>query len=132
MSNEAYLALLRLAAGQHAVISRRQASDLGVDRHQLIRRIRRGDLVEPLPGVLRVVGSPTTWHQWAMVLVLRFRAILSHRSAGWLHLLDGSQRRPDFIELSVPSGRRREPGHWARSCRCPIGPVACPTAGGSA
>jgi very-short-patch-repair endonuclease len=80
-----------LAASRHGAISRRQAADNGIGRNAIARLIERGVLREPVPGVLLVVGAPTTWQRRVYTAVLergddRF-AIGS--TAARLHALDG-------------------------------------------
>lgn len=89
------------AAGQHGVLTRRQAADAGLSRYRISALIRVGLLDEPRPGVLRIRGSVPTWHQHLSIAVLSGGgAVASHRSAARLHRTDGFHRYPT-IEVSV-------------------------------
>lgn len=100
-----------LAAAQHGVVTRRQATAAGLTRYRLAVLLRDGLLDEPVPGVLRVRAAVPTWHQRLSVSVLAAGgAVASHRSAARLHGLDGL-RHHLAVEVSVPRSRRhRLPG----------------------
>lgn len=59
-----------IAARQHGLISVAQLVNLGTRPSLIRRRVDDGVLEELLPGVLRVLGSPGTWHQKVMAAVL--------------------------------------------------------------
>lgn len=61
--DEVELQCVRLAARQHGVLSRAQASDLRMSRTQLEWRVKSGAWQRLFPGVFRVEGAPSTWRQ---------------------------------------------------------------------
>jgi hypothetical protein len=91
MPDDAVRAVAELAASQHRAFTRHQAAELNFDRRRITTAKCRGWLDEPLPGVLTMRGSPPTWHQRLMVVVLGSggHAVASHRAAARLHGLDG-------------------------------------------
>ncbi len=91
MPDNAITAVAELAAAQHRAFSRRQAADLNFGRRRIATAIRAGWLTEPIPGVLLIAGSPTTWQQRLMLITLgaNGHAVASHRAAARLHRLDG-------------------------------------------
>ena len=93
------------AASRHGAVTRKQAAELGVSNKVVARLKSLGHLLEPLPGVLVVVGSVPTWEQRLTVATLASSqaGIASHRSAAALHGFDGYARRP--IEVIVPNWR---------------------------
>jgi hypothetical protein len=108
MPDDAVRAVAELAASQHRAFTRRQAAELNFDRTRVATAMRLGWLDEPIPGVLRLTGSPTTWHQRVILVTLSAggHAVASHRSAARLHRLDGFEAC-DLVEVSVERGRRR-------------------------
>lgn len=104
-------AFLRLAASQHGAAARRQASQIGLSPGRVSTLVRQGFLDEPVPRVLRVVGSVPTWHQALSVAVLASPgSVASHRSAARLARLDGFERA-GAVEVSTRTARRyRVPG----------------------
>lgn len=93
-------------ASRHGVISRQQASELGISAKVVARWKRDGHLDEPLPTVLVAKGAMVSWHQRLMVPTVASRgaAIAGFRSAAALHGFDGYPSGP--VELIVPSPRR--------------------------
>jgi hypothetical protein len=91
MPDDAWRAVAELAVSQQRAFTRRQAAALAVDRRRVATAIRNGWLTEPVPGVLVIAGSPPTWEQRLMVLVLASNGhgVVSHRAAARLHGLDG-------------------------------------------
>jgi hypothetical protein len=108
MPDDAVRAVAELAASQHRAFTRRQAAELNFDRTRVATAMRLGWLDEPIPGVLRLTGSPATWHQRLMLVTLSAggHAVASHRSAARLHRLDCFEAC-DLVEVSVVRGRRR-------------------------
>jgi very-short-patch-repair endonuclease len=95
----------RLSEGQHGVLSRAQALDLGCSPKQIDRRLASGRWVSVLPRVYRVSGVPATGRQEAMAACLWAgeTAVLSHSAAGVLWALDGVVAR--WVEVTVPEPR---------------------------
>lgn len=80
------VALLRLAADQHGVISRSRAVRAGLSADQIERRVRSGRWERVLPGVYRIEGAPQTWQARlsAVALWAGPGAVFSHRTAAAL------------------------------------------------
>ena len=93
------------AATRHGALTRLAAME-GLTPSIITRLLRDRVLDEPAPGVLVVVGSPTTWRQRLYVATLASRGAgaVGFRSAAALHGLDGYGEGP--VELLVPSHRR--------------------------
>ena len=72
ISSAAHGAAGELAASHHGVITRRQAADCGLRRHQIDRLLAMDVLSEPAAGVLVFRAAPRTWEQplYAAVLSL--------------------------------------------------------------
>lgn len=103
-STDAWGAVAELAASQHGAFSRAQAAVRGLSASRIRTRLRRGELDEPAPGVLRLVGAPRTWHQRASIAALAGGgAAVSHRAAARLHRLDGASS--SIVEVVVRRGR---------------------------
>lgn len=92
---------------QAGVIARRQLTELGIDRHEVARMLRRRELTKLHPGVyLDHTGMPT-WLQraWGAVL-FSWPAALSHQSA--IRAADGPGRRGrDETTIHVTVARSR-------------------------
>ncbi len=80
------VALLRVAADQHGVISRSRAVRAGLSADQIERRVRSGRWERVLPGVYRIEGAPLTWQARlsAVSLWAGPGAVFSHRTAAAL------------------------------------------------
>lgn len=101
----------KLAAAQHGVFTRSQASECGVPRGTIDRRIANGVWDRIYAGVYRLAGAPPTWRQALVTACLIWGpgAVISHRAAAALWRLAGFVAQT--IELSLP--RRRERLHPA-------------------
>jgi very-short-patch-repair endonuclease len=100
-----------LAAGQHGIVSRRDALNCGMSPSMIRRRIVQS-LFEPLyPGVYRLVAVAPTWHQTLLAACLAWGpgAVISHSASAALWVLPGFA--PGCIELIVPRGRERSHRH---------------------
>ena len=99
------------AASRHGAVTRTQAAGLGVSAKVVQRLKRDGYVHEPLPGVLVVSGSPTTWEQRLIVGTLASSGVgrAGFRSAAGLFSLDGYGSGP--IELVVPTWRQQLCGY---------------------
>ena len=94
-----------LIAQQYGVIARHQAVELGMSRHQIDRRVRRGEWVIVDRGVYRHRVVPMSWHGDVLRAVLSTGGVASHRCAGTLWPLEVFRHpRP---EVSVPFGTGR-------------------------
>lgn len=95
------------AASRHGALTRSQAAEKGISSNVVHRLLRDCVLIEPMPGVLVVVGSPPTWRQQVYVATLASRGagVAGFRSAAALHPFDGYSSGP--VELLLPSGRRQ-------------------------
>jgi very-short-patch-repair endonuclease len=80
-----------LMARQHGLISRRQATQLGMSRNQIFWRVQSGDWEPVWRGVFRSASIRTSWLQKLNGLLLRAgeRSAVSHRAAAALWRLDG-------------------------------------------
>ncbi len=93
------------AASRHGAFSRSQAADLGLTHHIVRRLLRDEHLVEPVPGVLVVVGSPPTWQQRLRVATLASSGagVAATRSSAGLWGMD--EYGPGPLEILVPNCR---------------------------
>ncbi len=102
-------AVARIAAVQHGVFNRTQATGAGATPAQIDRRTASGLWVVLDRSTYALASSPATWHRTVMAAVLsKTRAFASGVAAGSLHGLPGCpQRRP---EITVPfTGNARSP-----------------------
>ena len=110
--------LAALATRQHGVVSTAQLSALGLDKDDVLRRVRAGRLHRLHRGVYavghRAVGR--RGRDLAAVLACGPGAVLSHRSAAALH---GFRRHAGLPEVTVPRtgarGRRGMHVHVSRT-----------------
>lgn len=97
----------QLAERQHGLITRAQAIEAGLSPAAIRHRLESGRWHLVRGGVYRLPGSPRTWHQrlLAVVLAAGSGAVASHSSAAALFGVPGfpSGRRP---EISTPRDRR--------------------------
>jgi hypothetical protein len=106
--NDAARAVAELAATRHGAYARRLAATVGFTKGMAAVRLRRGDLTEPVPGVLLIAGTPMTYRTRLSIAVQAGGGtVASHRASGHLHAFD------DFIdgaplEVTVQSGRYPE------------------------
>lgn len=102
-------ALRELARGQHALVSRAQARQLGLGRDALARRIRAGEWDLITPRVLRLAGANVTFDQRCMAAVLDAgpSAALSRHAAAYHWSLPGFPPGP----IDVSRARLRSNRH---------------------
>lgn len=96
--------LSRLAAAQHGLVTRRQASAAGLSSRQIDRRLADGALVVVHRGVYRLPAASPTFDQTLLAACLASGGVASHRCAAWLWALRGAAE--PVLELTVPSRRR--------------------------
>jgi hypothetical protein len=96
-----------LAEAQHSVVSARQMRSCGASRTWIARRAEEGFIVREGPSVYRMAGVRRSFPTRAMgaVLSVRGTALVSHRSAAYLH---GFERvhEPLSVDITVPRHRR--------------------------
>jgi hypothetical protein len=90
-------------ARQHGLITRRQALDLGLTRHQIQYRLDRELWRSIDTGVYLNTAVPPTSATRLLAVCLGTGAVVSHRSAGRLWALDGV--RPGRPEVTVEAHR---------------------------
>lgn len=99
-----------LAGRQHGVVSRGQLLAMGMSRHAVDLRLKRGWLHLVHRGVFAVghwrIDGRGRW--MAAVLACGSKAVLSHRSAGQLWGM--TPRSQSIPELTRPAGCRPRPG----------------------
>ncbi|MGH9026656.1 MAG: type IV toxin-antitoxin system AbiEi family antitoxin domain-containing protein, partial [Acidimicrobiia bacterium] len=78
--------IARVAARQHALITREQGLDAGLTRRMVDRWLDAGRITALRPGVYALAGSPATWEQAVMAAVLAagHTAAASHAAAARL------------------------------------------------
>lgn len=102
MAVEHCVALDELSRRQHGLVTSEQArAALGPSRKA--RWIAERRLVSVQSSVLRMAGTPETWHQAVHAAVLATDGVVSHRSAAELWALI---RPAGYTEVSVPGDRR--------------------------
>ena len=94
------------AASRHGALTRRQAAEFGLTPIVVRRLIREGYLLEPVPGVLTIGGSPPTWKQHLLVATLASNAagVAGHHAAAALHGVDGYT--PGRLSIVLDGHRR--------------------------
>lgn len=103
----------QVAAGQHGLLTVEQARAAGLTDHQIRYRVRSDRWESVTPGVFRMTGAPTTWHQRVMAACLAVPgSAASHLTAASLTGLNVP--RPPVPHLTVERGR---------SVRCPLAVV---------
>jgi hypothetical protein len=84
--NDANRAVAELAASRHGAYARRLAATVGFTKAMAATRLRRGDLTEPVPGVLLISGTPMTFRTRLSIAVQAAGGtVASHRAAAHLH-----------------------------------------------
>jgi very-short-patch-repair endonuclease len=113
------------------VFSHDQALAAGIIRRTIYRRLDAGRWEVILPGVYRVCGVPSTWHQSLMAATLAWGqgAAASHRAAAALRSVPSFE--PGVVELIVPRKRQRSisgpivhrPGNIVAADITHVGPI---------
>lgn len=108
-------ALLRLARLQAGVVSREQATGLGLSPAAVTRLVREGFWTRVVRGVYLLAPVPSAWPAlaWSGVLIGGDAARLGGLAAAHLHGMVTDP--PDLIEVLVPStvSRPRVTGPWS-------------------
>lgn len=100
MRRSQLLAVHRVAARQHGVVTREALLAAGMNAGMIRRWLAAGRLEPVHAGVYRIAGAPRTWEHEVAAAVLAGKGLTaaSHRTAARLwDLLDG-----DVVEVSVP------------------------------
>ena len=105
--NDVLRSVAKIAASQHGVFSRSQAADKKITAQQLRRAVASGRLRRPLSDVFAFASSPDSHRQPLMVASLA-GAVISHRSAAWIHGLDGISASRDLVEVCFERGKHRD------------------------
>lgn len=105
MAERAKFLLEPLLEAQHQLITPAQAVEVGVYRATVRRLCQSGHLEPAEPRVYRRTGSPSTWEQGLLAVLLSVGppAVASHRAAARLLGLATYEGSPP--EISVPSKR---------------------------
>jgi hypothetical protein len=111
-----------LARGQHGLISRRQAIDLGWTESAIRHQRGKGGLVEVRPRVYRLPGAPDTPLLRAMAAVLAggSDALLAYASAAALHCLPGFKLAPFTVSVRRDGRRSQSDIRFEQSLSMPL------------
>lgn len=95
-----------LGRAQHAIATRWQLRAAGVTDDDIDHELAVRRLFREAPGAFRPWGVKRTWELRASAALLSARApaLISHRSAAWLHGI--AEHRPGIIDITVPRHRR--------------------------
>jgi very-short-patch-repair endonuclease len=97
--------IMRLAAEQFGVVTRRQARMFGMTLSAIDRRVNSG-MWEPIyPGIYRIIAVPRSYHQSVVAAAYWAQGVASHRSALRLWDLDGY--RGSLVEVTATRRRTR-------------------------
>lgn len=90
------------AKDQFGVVSRQQLGAAGLGRSSIAWKVSTGELERVHELVFRLRGAPPIWERKAMegLFIAGDDSALSHRTAAWMHGLDGFQI-PKVIDVSV-------------------------------
>lgn len=101
-------AVMALGMSQHGVVERSQLAQLGFTDRMISTRLRSGLWVRVHAGVYRLSAAPDTWRSRCMAacLALDGKAVVSHKAAGALWVLDGCAE--GRVEVTAPGTGGRE------------------------
>ena len=111
--------LASFARAQTGLITLEQASKAGLTVRQCNRLVATGRWEQVARGLYRVAGVAESWEHRVWAACLATRGWASHRTAGWLHGLDGLGRAPPReLEVVVEyRSNRRSPDARVRRSR---------------
>jgi very-short-patch-repair endonuclease len=111
MNRAAERAVSRIASRQHGLFTRQDAHQAGLSNARLRRAVARGAYRALSRDVFAAGGSPSTWRQAVLAVVLAGGpgCVASHRTAAALHRFDGfaERRGGDRPPIEVTVARRR-------------------------
>lgn len=108
--NSIDVAICRLAAGQHGLITHAQLRGLGVTRSTIRTRLAKGQWGTADSSVLRIGGAPVTWESQLLAVLLSAgdSAAASHAAAARLWGLRGFEHaQPELTVTRASSFSRR-------------------------
>jgi hypothetical protein len=113
------LACKEVAVRRHGVISREQATRLGMTNKQIRRRVLGGQWLELFPGAYFIGGTTPTWESrlCAALACAGEGAVIAARSAAALLRLDGCRKGP--VEVVTTRARTRLPFRCHRTTYLP-------------
>ena len=118
-------AIMRIAAGQQGLVTRRQLLEAGISRHAIDRRLRDGLLRRVHSGVFLAgpIGGPRA-RELAAVLACG-GGVVSHRSAAALWQILPAQRESDPVDvaLNTISQRRHRAGIRVHRVKLAVGEI---------
>ena len=82
--------IARIAERKHALIT---PAETGLPERTIERLVIAGRFERPEPGVLKVGGAPSTWHQRLLAKCMTESGYAVHRASAALFRLEGSERR---------------------------------------
>lgn len=98
-------AISRIAERMHGLIPVHRLDDLGISADVRSDLVIAGRWSAPEPGVIKIGGSPSTWHQRVLAAAMTEHGFASHRTAAALWRLEGFERR--IIEVTTGRWERR-------------------------
>ena len=103
---ELAIALDGLGCEQHSVVTWNQLLAAGATPAWVKQQVQFGHLIRLAPRTYRFNGVARDWKMRASAALLSARApaLISHRSAAWLHGID--EHMPGIIDITVPRHRR--------------------------
>lgn len=103
-------------AEHHGVVTRSEATSLGLTKSQVDSHLRSGRWHRIGPSVFRVAGAPATWLGSARALALSSGGLISHRAAARVHGFDGFERARLEVTVGPKIARARDDtSRWHRS-----------------
>jgi hypothetical protein len=101
-----------VAARQRGSVTLAQARDAGVTEAALRHRLATGRWIRVHAKVFRIAGAEVTTEQQLLAACFHLgpTAVASHASAAWLWELDGFERPPPRLELTVVGTSSRRAG----------------------
>jgi hypothetical protein len=94
--------IARIAKRTHGLLL---PGDSGLDARAERRLVEKGQLERPEPGVLKVAGAPSTWHQQLLAKCMTEDGYATMRAAAALYRLEGFS--PHVMDVVVKRWERR-------------------------